>query len=136
MISFQTFIYIIGGIKNTHILSGNMVQFFAKVVTSLTLTAIPLCEILIAYLKNKPLGMQTFLDQILIDLYRYYQIYIFIDFIGILISPTDLIFGLIFGVIYDIALFNFLTSILAYFLMKLIYISNKWVKAINFIFTC
>ena len=101
-----------------------MVQLFEKMVTSFTLTAIPLCEILIAYLKNKPLGMQTFLDQILTDLYRYYQIYILIDFVCITASPMEVTFAVIFGLMYDIALFNFLSSILMYFLIKLLYISE------------
>ena len=103
----------------------NMVHFFGKMVTSLTLTAIPLCEIIIAYLKNKPMGMQTFLDQILMDLYRYYQIYIFIDFVCITASPMDLMYAVLFGIIYDIALFTFLSSILMYFLVKLLYISEQ-----------
>ena len=102
-----------------------MVQFFEKMVTSLTLTAIPLCEILIAYLKNKPIGMQTLLDQILIDLYRYYQIYIFIDFICITASPMELTYAVLFGMMYDIALFTFLSSILTYILVKLLYISEQ-----------
>lgn len=39
-----------------------------------SLASIPLNEIMIRYLKNKPPGMQTFLDSILIDTHRSYQL--------------------------------------------------------------
>ena len=40
----------------------------------LGLASIPINEIMIRYLKNKPPGMQTFLDSILIDTHRSYQL--------------------------------------------------------------
>ena len=39
-----------------------------------SLASIPLNEIMIRYLKNKPPGMQTFLDSILIDTHRTFQL--------------------------------------------------------------
>ena len=43
-----------------------------------SLASIPLNEIMIRYLKNKPPGMQTFLDSILIDIHRTFQILSFL----------------------------------------------------------
>ena len=43
-----------------------------------SLASIPLNEIMIRYLKNKPPGMQTFLDRILVDTHRSYQILSFV----------------------------------------------------------
>ena len=42
------------------------------------LVSIPINEIMIRYLKNKPPGMQNFLDRILIDTHRSYQILSFL----------------------------------------------------------
>ena len=44
----------------------------------LCLVSIPFNEIMIRYLKNKPPGMQTFLDVILIDTHRTFQILSFL----------------------------------------------------------
>ena len=44
----------------------------------LGLASIPINEIMIRYLKNKPPGMQTFLDRILVDTHRSYQILSFV----------------------------------------------------------
>ena len=43
-----------------------------------SLASIPFNEIMIRYLKNKPPGMQTFLDIILIDIHRTSQILSFL----------------------------------------------------------
>ena len=92
---------------------------------SVTLLAIPLSEILISYLKNKPTGMQTFLDLLLIDLYRYYQLYLLLNFVCVLMAPISIPLAIIFGMMFDLALFTFLSSILIYFLVKFVYVSEK-----------
>ena len=100
-------------------------RFTFLAANSVTLIAIPLCEILISYLKNKPTGMQTFLDLLLIDLYRYYQLYVLLNFVSVLIAPIPVPLAIIFGMIFDLTLFMFLTNILFYFLVKLFYVSER-----------
>ena len=87
-------------------------RFTFVAANSVTLIAIPLCEILISYLKNKPTGMQTFLDLLLIDLYRYYQLYVLLNFVSVLIAPIPVPLAIVFGMIFDLTLFIFLTDIL------------------------
>ena len=94
-------------------------RFTFVAANSVTLIAIPLCELLISYL------MQTFLDLLLIDLYRYYQLYVLLNFVSVLIAPIPVPLAIIFGMIFDLTLFMFLTNIFLYFLVKLFYISEK-----------
>ena len=94
-------------------------RFTFVAANSVTLIAIPLCELLISYL------MQTFLDLLLIDLYRYYQLYVLLNFVSVLIAPIPVPLAIIFGMIFDLTLFMFLTNILLYFLVKLFYVSER-----------
>ena len=59
-------------------------RFTFVAANSVTLIAIPLCELLISYL------MQTFLDLLLIDLYRYYQLYVLLNFVSVSIAPIPI----------------------------------------------
>ena len=83
--------------------------------------------VLSRYLKKKPLGMQTFLDRLLIDIYRIHQIVSFLCnmclVLGVCLAPSiNSILVLLFGGLTDMAWTMYFSSLFSYFLTKYLFV--------------
>ena len=81
----------------------------------------------IRYLNNKPLGMQTFLDRLLIDNYRIHQIVSFLCnmclVLGVCMAPSiNSLIVLLFGGLTDIAWTMYFSCIFSYFFTKYLFV--------------